>query len=186
MFSIGEISCVLVDSCSNIIDNDNYVFVVSQENEKLMVLEPKLLDVTLISLYLECQKISSFTELRRGFSPRGCLSKNILNKLYSPSITSFNIFSYMTNLSSILILMEIFVVRRLLFYQVSFQSCSLFSQALLSIMVDTMKQFFDGTPRCAHHTPSYDTFPVQNILSSSFFKFNRNQESMARKGRIRA
>lgn len=54
MFSIGEISCVLVDSCSNIIDNDNYVFVVSQENEKLMVLEPKLLDVTLISLYLEC------------------------------------------------------------------------------------------------------------------------------------
>ena len=44
MLSIGEISCVLVDSCSNIVENDNYVFVVLQENDKLMVLKPELLD----------------------------------------------------------------------------------------------------------------------------------------------
>ncbi|RHN61134.1 hypothetical protein MtrunA17_Chr4g0033351 [Medicago truncatula] len=53
-------------------------------------------------------------------------------------------------------------------------------------MVDTMIQREETVLRCAHHTPSCDTFPVQNILSSSFFKFNRNQESMARKGRKRA
>jgi hypothetical protein len=39
---IGEISCVIVDPCCNIVKEDDCVFVDSQEDEKLDVLEPDL------------------------------------------------------------------------------------------------------------------------------------------------
>ena len=39
---IGENSCAIIDPCCNIIVEDDYVFIDSQEDEKLQVLEPQL------------------------------------------------------------------------------------------------------------------------------------------------
>lgn len=39
---IGEISCAIIDPCCNIIAEDDSVFIDSQEDEKLQVLEPEL------------------------------------------------------------------------------------------------------------------------------------------------
>jgi hypothetical protein len=39
---IGEISCVLVTSCNDIVDDDDSVLVVHEDDEKLQVLEPEL------------------------------------------------------------------------------------------------------------------------------------------------
>ncbi|RHN65961.1 hypothetical protein MtrunA17_Chr3g0085631 [Medicago truncatula] len=39
---IGEISCALVTPCCNMVNENNYVFVDSQEDEKLEILEPEL------------------------------------------------------------------------------------------------------------------------------------------------